>query len=204
MAPPSVQRPAIIGAAGKRSSLLRYAFLASLCLVLLTAVACGGGSSDSTSANGTPTASPVPADASAIRGVDIAADPATTTEIQRLGSGSVNANEIVYADLTGDGRDEAVVPISSSGTLGNIAYLVFTLDKGKTKVILTRTLDRSTPSGLKMDVENGQLVETVGEYGPDNPLCCPSVLRKTYFQWNGSELSVEREERQQQPPGPKD
>ncbi len=124
--------------------------------------------------------------------------------MQRLGSGAVNPEEIVYADLTGDGREEAIVPISSQGTLGNIAYLVFTLQKGKPDLILTRTLDRSTASGLKMDVEDGQLVETVGQYGPTDALCCPSVLRKTYFQWNGTELTVQREEQVQQPPGPKD
>ncbi len=87
------------------------------------------------------------------------------------------------------------MPVSSGGTLGNIAYLIFTLESGAPELLLTRTLDRSTPSGLVMEIEKGQLVETIGEYAAEDPLCCPSVLRLTYFYWDGLSLGVEREER---------
>lgn len=121
------------------------------------------------------------------------------TSLRQLGSGSVDARAIVYADLTGDGRDEAVVPIGSGGTLGNLAYLVFTLRSGSPAVILSRTLDRSSAGGLGIDVQEARLVETVGEFGPEDPLCCPSQLRKTYFRWDGARLQVEREERTSTP-----
>ena len=106
---------------------------------------------------------------------------------------------MIFADLTGDLREEAVVPISSSGSLGNIAYVVFRLDAGNPDLILTRTLDRSTPSGLKMSVQDGELVETAGVYGPEDPLCCPSELRKTTFRWDGTLLQVAGEVREKQP-----
>src|SRR5690606_12658276 len=101
---------------------------------------------------------------------------------------------VTFADLTGDEREEAIVPVTSDGTLGNIAYLVFTLDDGAPRDILTRTMDRTTASGIVMDVENGILTETVGIYGAEDPLCCPSELRLTTFRWDGNELQVEREE----------
>jgi hypothetical protein len=123
--------------------------------------------------------------------------------ISQLGSGEVESQAVLYADLTGDQREEAIVPVTSQGTLGNVGYLVFTLDSGKPKVILTRTIDRSSASGLQMKVQDGTLVETRAVYGSDDPLCCPSQLRVTTFQWDGSQLQVEDEVLQQQDPGPK-
>ena len=123
--------------------------------------------------------------------------------MRQVGGGGVDPRAIVYADLTGDRREEAVVPVDSGGTLGNLAYLVFTLRGSTPALILTRTLDRSSAGGLKMTVEDGKLVETVAEYGPQDPLCCPSVLRRTTFRWDGSLMQVEREEKVPQTPGPK-
>jgi hypothetical protein len=124
--------------------------------------------------------------------------------VAQLGSGDVDSAATLYADLTGDRREEAVVPVSSQGTLGNIAYVVLRLDSGKPKVVLTRTLDKTSAGGLQMAVEDGILVETRAIYGPEDPFCCPSKLRETTFQWDGSQLQVESEAVVQQPPGAKD
>ena len=161
-------------------------------IFLLFAAACGSADDEPVA---TPTEPGPPPDAVAIRDVDFTAATAVLSSLNRLGGGSVDPREITFADLTGDHREEAIVPISSGGTLGNIAYLVFTLESGAPELLLTRTLDRSTPSGLVMEIEEGQLVETIGEYGPEDPLCCPSILRRTYFHWDGISLKVEREER---------
>lgn len=110
---------------------------------------------------------------------------------------------VLYADLTGDRREEAIVPVASQGTLGNVGYLVFTLEAGKPEVVLTRTVDRTSAGGLQMSVENGVLLETRGVFGPDDPFCCPSQLRETTFAWDGSQLQVDNEVLVQQDPGPK-
>jgi hypothetical protein len=107
---------------------------------------------------------------------------------------------VLYADLTGDRREEAIVPVTSQGTLGNIAYLVFRLDSGKPDVVLTRTVDKSSASGLQMTAEDGVLLETRGVYGPEDAFCCPSQLRETTFRWDGSQLQVLSEDLVQQPP----
>jgi hypothetical protein len=116
-------------------------------------------------------------------------------QIARIGGGSVAENEIAYADLTGDLREEAIVPITSGGTMGNISYLIFTPSADGARLLLTRNMDPKSVSGLSMTVENGALVEYVGEYGPEDPMCCPSVLRRTTFKWDGSSLQVSREEK---------
>jgi hypothetical protein len=115
--------------------------------------------------------------------------------------------EVQYVDLTGDGLEEAVVPITSGGTVGNIAYIVVTMPKTDPAVILTRRLEQGSAGGLKMaiDTTTGQpvLVETAAQYGDEDPFCCPSVLRRTTFRWDGSQLQVEREEKTPGPPNPK-
>jgi hypothetical protein len=153
---------------------------------------------------------PTPRGAHEIRLVNFNTDPAVQNVIRQLGSGEVAVSEIVFADLTGDGADEAIVPITSGGTVGNIAYVVLTSKRGspgETSVILTRRLERGSAGGLKMAVDNAsgraELVETGAEYGAEDPFCCPSVLRRTTFRWDGSQLQVEREDKTQAPVNPK-
>jgi hypothetical protein len=188
----------IIRSGGERSTALRvpaYLFV----LLLFLGVACGdGGDSDSAS-----TEPSVPDDARAIRGADLEQTDPLQDLLAQLGTGAVEPGAILYADLTGDQREEAVVPVTSQGTLGNIGYVIFTMASGQPEAVLTRTVDRTAASGLQMSVEDGVLMETRGVYGPDDPFCCPSQLRETTFRWDGSQLQVEDEVLVQQDPGPK-
>jgi hypothetical protein len=173
---------------------LRPLALVSIICCALYAAACGSGGVERAEDQVS-----TPADTASIRQLDLPAAPATQTLLLQLASGAVDEAAIIYADLTGDLREEAVVPVTSQGTLGNIAYIVLRLDAGKTEPILTRTLDRFARSGLKMSVQDGILLESAGVYGNDDPLCCPSLLRVTSFRWDGALLQVEREERVAQP-----
>jgi hypothetical protein len=168
-------------------------------LVLAGVVACGRGDGVDVVA----TESPPPADAQAIRGVEFGRVDAVQAVLRQLESARLETDDVSFADITGDRREEAIVPIASQGTLGNLAYVVLTLRAGVPAAILTRTPDRSSGGGLRLEVEDGRLVETVAEYGAEDPFCCPSVLRKTYFRWDGARLQVERVEREQRPKGPK-
>jgi hypothetical protein len=172
---------------------LKSAFLLFHVALSLT-LACGSGEDADT------TGTPSPADAGAIRDVDFESLPEMVALLERLGSGRVATEAVVYEDLTGDLREEAIVPITSDGTLGNVAYLVYSLRSGKPELILTRTMDRTTASGLVMGVDDfGTLTETVGVYGAEDPLCCPSVLRLTTFSWDGSALQVAGEVKEDNP-----
>jgi hypothetical protein len=168
-------------------------FVIVLMFAVAFSIACGSGGDKAAS---TPAEPSLPHDADAIRGANIVQAPDVQAALRQVGSGSIDAASILFADVTGDRREDAVVPISSGGSLGNIAYVVLTLKSGTPTLALTRTLDRGTAGGLRMAVDDGKLVETAAEYGPQDPLCCPSVLRKTYFRWDGSKLQVEREEKQ--------
>jgi hypothetical protein len=166
-----------------------------LAIALLPLTACGSGDTPSD------TSSPKPpsADLDAIRSIDFSQDPTTQDLLARVGSGRVAREAVLFADLTGDQKEEAVVPITSDGTLGNVAYIVLTMSSGKPSAILTRTMDRTAGSGLRMAVDAGKLKELVGVMGPSDPLCCPSELRTTTFRWDGSKLQVDGETTAKQP-----
>jgi hypothetical protein len=160
-------------------------FLFLLPAALFLSLACGSGATEE------PAASSTPADFAAIHDVDFEALPETQDLLRRLGSGRVATEAVAFEDLTGDGRDEAIVPVTSDGTLGNVAYVIYTLESGQPELILTRTMDRTTASGLAMGLDDaGALRETVGIYGNEDPLCCPSELRLTTFRWDGNALQV--------------
>jgi hypothetical protein len=73
------------------------------------------------------------------------------------------------------------------------------MSSGKPSAILTRTMDRSAGSGLRMTIESGELTEVAGVMGPSDPLCCPSELRTTTFHWDGTKLQVKGETTTKQP-----
>ena len=160
-------------------------------LTLLLA-GCRGGAKGATTAPA-PGETAAPPDADAVRAVDFN-QLATFQTLLRQTGGQLEPRAIVYADVTGDGREEAIVPVTSGGTLGNLAYQVYTLRGGVAAPILTATRDAGTAGGVVLSVEDGKLIRTTGKYGPADPRCCPSVLVKTYYRWDGVNLQVGREE----------
>jgi hypothetical protein len=124
-----------------------------------------------------------------IEEVDFSQVPAVKDVLEESG-GRLLPEEIIFADLTGDGAEEAVVPISSGGTGGNVAYAVFGYQRGDLEEIL---VVKPEAGRVMVAVEDGVLVETQPVYAPEDPLCCPSQLRHTYYRWDGRELVVDHE-----------
>ncbi|HZP57746.1 MAG TPA: hypothetical protein VFC53_09350 [Dehalococcoidia bacterium] len=130
------------------------------------------------------TSTPAPID---IRTVDLATDPIVKAFLSSTG-GELSQDDVLYADLTGDANAEAIVPVSSGGTLGNLGFLVLAPTSSGTRQLLAVNAQPVGGSGITVAVENGQLVETQAAYGTDDPLCCPTQLRKTTYAWDGSQL----------------
>ena len=125
-----------------------------------------------------------------IKGVDFSRVPAVEELVANSG-GHLLSQEIIFADLTGDGADEAVVPISSGGSGGNVAYAVFGYIGGDLEELL---VVKPEAGRVTVAAEDGMLVETQPVYAPEDPFCCPSQLRHTYYGWDGSEFVVDHEE----------
>jgi len=167
-------------------------------IAALALVACRSSSNGSTTP--TPAASPSPAATAAtpgasatptseIRAVDIVALPDVKQVLSDTG-GQFDQARVIYADLTGAGREDAVIPISSGGTLGDIGFLVLAPASGGGATTLLKVVP-SDARGLAVDVVAGALVMTEPVPGPDDPECCPSQLRKTTYAWNGATFAVE-------------
>ncbi len=125
--------------------------------------------------------------------IDFATAPDVASFLTSAG-GEVAEDAIIFADLTGDGEEEAVVPVSSGGTAGDIAYFVYTMRDGELELLLS-----VVPEAGRIQVEldaQGRLIDRAPIYGPDDPECCPSRVRTRVFEWDGERLRVasEREE----------
>ena len=179
-------------------------FAVPLVLVALAA-GCGEGGTDGggSGASSTPTAEAmtatatpaVPTPAPEIRDEDLASQPGVQEFLASFG-GEVLPSDTMYADFTEDGIEEAVVHVSSGGTLGNLAVFVFGYGPGGLQELLREIPPAEALGGhIRATEEAGQLVITWAIYGPDDPNCCPSGgLRSRYYRWDGQELVIERED----------
>lgn len=151
---------------------------------------------DDGSSNGQPTPTsppaatetPLPTETPAreIRSIDLTQQTELADFLTASG-GVVEPEAIIYADLTEDGIDDAIVPVSSGGEGGDIAVFVY----GFTEDGLTLLLQDG--GRIRVALEGGQLVVTKPDFAPGDPLCCPSQLRQTFYRWDGSSLVVDKD-----------
>jgi hypothetical protein len=131
-------------------------------------------------------------------------DLQSTAPVQKLLSdsgGEVDQSRVIYADLTGDGVEEAVVPISSGGTLGDVAYVVLTPSASGVEELLTSSPSGPNEGGVSVSVADGKLVEMRPVYAAEDPNCCPSMFRRTTFAWDGTKLAQQSSETVNNPSG---
>jgi hypothetical protein len=126
---------------------------------------------------------------SRIQDIDLTKVPEIVAYAQITG-GRIAAKTAQFADLTGDGRDEALVAVTSEGSFGNLGYFVVTLNDGWPEIIREIVAEPSSRHGVNVQTEGGGIVETSGIYGPDDPNCCPTSLRMTYYFWDGQEFQI--------------
>ena len=177
---------------------MRGSFIAAGCIALaaLALVACNGGDDDQPSPTsqptrpGSPVTTPPPRYTPSIdiREIDIASLPEVASAIEESGGAYVQT-DVIYADLTDDGFDDAIVPVSSGGTLGNIGFFVLTMNGSEPDLLITEFPREA--SGLSLTIEGEKLVLIQPVPGPDDPECCPSFLRRSVYAWNGNALAVE-------------
>lgn len=166
-------------------------------LVLGAALAaCGGGGGD----DATPTSSAETPGATAaasaeprtpsgdIRSRDLEETDAVQALLDTTG-GTYVQDSVLYADVTDDGAEEAVVPVSSGGTLGDVGFTVLALADDSIEALLTVTPVGG--GGVSVDIEDGKVIAVEPAPGPDDPECCPSQLRTTVYAWDGDSLEAE-------------
>jgi len=165
-----------------------------LVVASFVAMSCGDDerSAESTATPRRPTATPAVTSTPLpdIQTLDLANQQAVRDLAQQL-NGEVAPEEIIYADLTGDGRDDAVVPISSGGTQGNLGFAVIGYLGGTLKALLT---EAPSEGEVRVAVSSGQLVESLPVYAAGDLPGFPSSIRNVYYAWKGDQFAVDREE----------
>lgn len=148
-----------------------------------------GGNATATSTLEATAVATVPADTPTpspdIRQDDLAQQPGLQDYLSASG-GEVTPNSILYADVTGDRVDDAIVPVSSGGEGGNIALFVY----GYQPSGLVELLRVQPEIRLQAVVDNGRLVVTEPVFAPGDPLGFPSQIKVTTYEWNGTALAV--------------
>lgn len=96
-------------------------------------------------------------------------------------------NPITYKDLTGDGKEEAIIPLGSGGSSGNIGIAVFQYKNDKlSQLLLSRDND--------FKVENNQLITIKQELLNPQESNQRSDVQYTYYVYNKENNRLEIEE----------
>lgn len=94
------------------------------------------------------------------------------------------SKEILFGDLTGEGKDDAVVKVDSGGSAGIVAVYVFSAGTGKDLKVVYRN-QRLYRGGARLN-PGPALVYIVPTYKDGDELCCPSEYRETELKWSAS------------------
>jgi hypothetical protein len=99
-----------------------------------------------------------------------------------LRTGGFVSQDVLFGDLTGEGKDDAVATVDSGGAAGIVALYVFSAGSGKDlKVVyrnqrLYRAMTRLNPGP--------SLVYSLPQWEDGDQLCCPSSYRETELKWS--------------------
>ena len=162
----------------------------ALTAALAACTSSGGISVGKSSATPTPSASATPGTAQSARAIRFN-DPAVAGPIiDHFKGGQITPERIVYADLTGDRVDDALVIVESGGTAGDLGAAVFSADEGG-KPRLLGYIDRAGKVEVRLaGPVAGVIVATQGVYAPADAQCCPSKLREVVLRWDGKQFAV--------------
>jgi hypothetical protein len=167
-------------------------------LLLAFALAAGGCGGDS--GGGTPTATGTPEVAPTATAIATPTGPSPTPAPDIVdfdfehyaplneflaSAGDVYVRQIRYEELTKDDRREAMVYITSDGEGGDIVVFIYSYGAGGLVQLKRLEAEQGT---IVVDVFNLQLATQVGVYQPGDPLCCPSQIKTSLYDWNGSDF----------------
>jgi hypothetical protein len=99
-----------------------------------------------------------------------------------LKKGGFVDQQILFADLTGEGKDDAVVSVDSGGASGVIALYVFSAGSGTDLKIVYRN-QRLYRAGARIN-PGPALVYSLPQYKAGDELCCPAAYRETELKWS--------------------
>jgi hypothetical protein len=113
-------------------------------------------------------------------------DAKTTSAVKRLLSdgGGFVAPDTLYADITGDGRSDALVLVETGGVAGAVALYLFSTD-GESADSPLRAVYRSqrlyrasvAPAGNALTLQTPK-------FAAGDDVCCPAKITKRTYEWS--------------------
>lgn len=91
---------------------------------------------------------------------------------------------MLFADLTGEGKDDAVVTVDSGGAQGIVAIYIFSAGSGKDLKIVYRN-QRLYRASARIN-PGPALVYVLPQYKDGDQLCCPSAYGETELKWSAA------------------
>ena len=122
------------------------------------------------------------------------ADPKLTSGVKRLlnsGAGFVSPSPL-FADLTGDGKSDAVVTVDNGGVAGRVAAYVLSAegsDKGDLRVMLR---SQSLYQG-RVRVSGTTLTIAEPLWTRGNDVCCPRHASERDYAWDATKKAFVRQ-----------
>jgi hypothetical protein len=99
-----------------------------------------------------------------------------------LKKGGFVDSRILFADLTGEGKDDAVVMVDSGGAAGIVGLYVFSAGSGTDLQIVYRN-QRFYRGDARIN-PGPSLVYSLPMYKDGDELCCPAAYRETTLKWS--------------------
>lgn len=123
-------------------------------------------------------------------------DPKTTSSVKALltGGGGFVAPDIVFADVTGDGRSDALVLVESGGAAGAVAFYVFSTD-GRAADSPLRAVFRSQRLYRATVEPEGTTVKLrTPKYAKGDEVCCPAKITQKEYAWSASAKALQHQD----------
>lgn len=120
-------------------------------------------------------------------------DERTTSAIKGLlRSGGFVAPDITFADVTGDGRTDALALVETGGAAGAVALYVLSThgeaeDSELRSVYRSQRLHRAVAR-----IDGGALVLRMPSYREGEDLCCPARIRERVYTWSERAQTLQR------------
>ena len=116
------------------------------------------------------------------------ADAKTTSAVKTLLSqrGGFVAPEVVFSDLTGDGRSDAVVLVETGGVAGAVAVYVFSTD-GEPATSDLRAVYRSQRLyRASVNASGTDLIVRTPRFTAGDDVCCPVRIVERVYTWSAA------------------
>jgi hypothetical protein len=133
----------------------------------------------------------------------LVADAKTTSAVKTLLSqrGGFVAPEVVFSDLTGDGRSDAVVLVETGGVAGAVAVYVFSTD-GEPATSDLRAVYRSQRLyRASVTASGANLIVRTARFAAGDDVCCPVRIVERVYTWSAAAQTM-RQRSSREIPGP--